>query len=396
MVYYMPWYVAKPCSDNWGWHWTMNHFNPDVVNASGERQIASWYYPLIGPYDSVDPVVLEYHVLLMKLGGIDGVIVDWYGPDNYADYAVNNQRTAALFQYTRKAGLKFSLCYEDQTIQQEINGGFLLASNALAHAQQTMLYLQTNYLADGSFLRWNGRPVMLNFGPQYFKLNSQWETIFSVLSATNQPAFFTEDNRLPVGVGAFNWPPMWLSQAPGTGGVLSTAALDGYLSDFDQKAGGWSGFISSAWPRFHDIYQPASVRDYWGYLGDRSGDTLRETLGRAMTNASAIIQIVTWNDYGEGTIVEPTREYGYRDLGIIQDYRRQYLDAGFPCHTNDLTLAARLYSLRRQCGTNVVISAELDRVFTNIIAGNLAGADAQLIEAESRLADHFKARDAGP
>ena len=387
MVYYMPWYVAKPYSGTWGWHWTMNHFNPDVVNASGERQIASWYYPLIGPYDSADPAVLEYHVLLMKLGGVDGVIVDWYGPDNYADYALNNYRTAALFQYTRKAGLKFSLCYEDQTIGQEINGDFIRASAAVAHAQQTMRHVQTNYLTDGSFLRWNGRPVLLNFGPQYFKTNAQWQAIFSALEATNQPAFFTEDNRLAAGAGAFDWPPMWLSQVPGTGGVLSLAALEGYLSDFDQKARAWPAFISSAWPRFHDIYQPAGVRNYWGYLGDRNGDTFRETLGRAMTNTSAIIQIVTWNDYGEGTIVEPTQEYGYRDLGIIQDYRRQYLDAGFPCHTNDLTLAARQYNLRQQYGTNAVISAELDRVFTNIVAGNLVEANLKLMGLESSPMD---------
>ena len=57
MVYYMPWFTAKPYSNGWGWHWTMNHFDPDRVNASGERQIASWYYPLIGPYDSSDPAV---------------------------------------------------------------------------------------------------------------------------------------------------------------------------------------------------------------------------------------------------------------------------------------------------------------------------------------------------
>src|SRR5882724_7312978 len=58
LVYYMPWFVAKPYSDSWGWHWTMNHFNPDTINAFGERQIASWYYPLIGPYDSADTGVL--------------------------------------------------------------------------------------------------------------------------------------------------------------------------------------------------------------------------------------------------------------------------------------------------------------------------------------------------
>src|SRR5437763_105742 len=45
MVYYMPWYSAKPHSEHWGWHWTMDHFNPDHINAAGEREIASWYYP---------------------------------------------------------------------------------------------------------------------------------------------------------------------------------------------------------------------------------------------------------------------------------------------------------------------------------------------------------------
>ena len=74
MAYYMPWYVARPHSADWGWHWTMNHFKPDVLNASGERQIASWYYPLIEPYDSSDPAVLEYHVLLMRLGGIEAAV----------------------------------------------------------------------------------------------------------------------------------------------------------------------------------------------------------------------------------------------------------------------------------------------------------------------------------
>ena len=49
MVYYMPWFTAKPYSETWGWHWTMNHFNPDNVNATGQREIASWYYPLVGP-----------------------------------------------------------------------------------------------------------------------------------------------------------------------------------------------------------------------------------------------------------------------------------------------------------------------------------------------------------
>lgn len=380
LVYYMPWYMAKPYSSDWGWHWTMNHFNPDSINASGERQIASWYYPLIGPYDSADPAVLEYHVLLMKLTGIDGIIVDWYGPDNYLDYGINNQRTAAIFQYARKAGLKFCLCYEDQTVQQEINGGYIAASNAIAHAQKTMLYLQTNYFADPSYLRWSNRPVLLNFGPQYFKTNSQWQAIFSVLK--NPPAFFTEDNRLATGAGAFDWPPMWLSQAPGTDGVLSGAALDSYLSTFQQNGRSWPAFICSAFPRFHDIYQQAGVRDYWGYLGDKRGDTLRATLTRALTNDSFMAQVVTWNDFGEGTMVEPTSEYGYRDLGLIQDLRRQYLAPAFSYRTNDFNVAMRLFHLRRRFNTDSKAEPKLDSIFESIIANNLIRANRQLNEID--------------
>jgi len=377
----MPWFVSQPYSGSWGWHWTMNHFNPNLVNTNGQRQIASWYYPLIGPYDSVDPPVLEYHVLLMRLAGIDGVIVDWYGPDNFNDYSVNNQRTLALLNYTRKAGLKFSLCYEDQTIQREITGNYITAAGAISHAQQTMLYAQTNFFADASYLRWSNAPVFLNFGPQYFRNNSDWVSIFSVLNPTNQPAFFTEDNRLAAGSGAFDWPPMWMSG--GGTNTLTPAQLQSYLVSFEQKAGGWPGFVSSAFPRYHDIYAQAGVGSSNGYLDDANGATLANTLSRALTNNSTIVQIVTWNDFGEGTMVEPTQDYGYRDLGIIQNLRRQHLEPDFSYHTNDLAMAFRFYSLRKQYLNNAPISAELNRAFTNIVSGKVSTANLQLTGIES-------------
>jgi hypothetical protein len=378
MVYYMPWFTAKPFSENWGWHWTMGHFNPEHLNAAGQREIASWYYPLIGPYDSSDPSVLEYHILLMKLAGIDGVIVDWYGSTDFLDYAMNNQATVKLFQFTRKAGLRFCVCYEDQTIQHLVDGNYLAADKAVSQAQTDMLCLQTNFFSDSSYLRLKGQPVLLNFGPQHFVASSDWQNIFSVLATTNQPAFFTEDNRLAIGSGAFDWPPMWMSQAPGTAGVLSGLALENYLVEFERKAAGWPAFISSAFPRFHDIYQRAGVRNYWGYLGDRQGNVLRGTLSRGMTNTAAIVQVVTWNDFGEGTMVEPTQEYGFRDLGIIQDFRRDYLDPAFSPRTNELALARQFYNLRRRCSTNLEASAELDGIFTNLVSLKLDVARGQM------------------
>lgn len=382
LVHYMPWFVTKPFSGKWGWHWTMNHFDPDTIDRAGKRQIATRYYPQIGPYDSADPVVLEYHCQLMKLAGIDGVIVDWYGKDNYLDYGVNDQRTFALLTQARRAGLSFSLCYEDATIKREIDGGYITASGAIAQAQATLRYAATNYFASANYLRLNDRPVLLNFGPQHFKASSQWVSIFSVLDARNQPAFFTEDHRLPIGQGAFNWPPMWLSQGPGS--VLSNTALEDYLTSFQRGAASWPAFISSAFPRFDDIYQEAGLGAY-GLLEDHDGATFRSTLSRALTNHSTMVQLVTWNDFGEGTVIEPTLEFGTRDLRTIQDLRRRHLDPAFPYQAGDLNLPFQLYRLRRQHATNNVVSAELDRVAATLAAGGLTTAKLRLAGVESQI-----------
>src|SRR5262249_19228515 len=145
----------------------------------------------------------------------------------------------------------------------------------------------------------------------------------------------------------------------------------------------WPAYVSSAFPRFHDIYSQAGVGNSYGYLDDAGGATFTNTLTRALTNNSAIVQIVTWNDFGEGTIVEPTVEFGLRELGTIQNLRRKYLEPGFPYQTNDLTLALRFYNLRKQYAGNAAISAELNRVFTNIVTGALSTANLQMTGIES-------------
>jgi len=162
--------------------------------------------------------------------------------------------------------------------------------------------------------------------------------------------------------------------------------MSNYLASFDQTASAWPSFVSSAFPRFHDIYAQAGVQPSFGYLDDQNGATFRETLGRAMTNSSTCIQVVTWNDFGEGTIVEPTTQYGYRDLGVIQNFKRQYWETNFPFQTNDLLLPMRLYNLRKQFGvTNSALVAEMNRVFTNIVNSNLTAAGWQLTGLESRV-----------
>src|SRR5579863_9574049 len=177
---------------------------------------------------------------------------------------------------------------------------------------------------------------------------------------------------------------MWLSQQPGTGGVLSEASLKSYLYGFENKSAEWPAFISSAFPRFHDIYQRAGTRNYWGYLGDRNGATLRETLNRALTNNSALIQIVTWNDFGEGTTVEPTKEYGFRDLCLIQNLCHQNASVDNRVFTNELASVVRFYNLRCGAAAKTPLADALDKIFTKFASGQEERALNELSALEAR------------
>ncbi|MCS7090179.1 MAG: glycoside hydrolase family 71/99-like protein [Verrucomicrobiota bacterium] len=376
LVYYLAWYAAPPHSPEWGWHWTMNRFQPDRTNALGEREIASWYQPQIGPYDSSDPAVLEYHTLLLRLAGADGVVVGWFGPEKVHDYAQIDQRLQKLIPFLERAGLKLALCYEDRSLQ-EFQDARPAESSAAERAVQALQYAERQYFGLPLYFRWQERPVLLNFGPQVLRNPGDWPRVLEALSS--RPALLTIDTPVPGAVGAFAWPPMWLSQAPGAGGVLSGTALQRYLTQFEKAAMTWPVSISTAFPRFHDIHPRAGARAYWGYLGDRGGVTFRETLRRALTNATSMALIATWNDFGEGTQIEPTREFGSRDLEVLRELRRAHGDPTLPGTADAFELVLRLYQLRRAAHGDPAIGAALDE-----IAADLAGFRCE--RARSRLA----------
>ena len=60
------------------------------------------------------------------------------------------------------------------------------------------------------------------------------------------------------------------------------------------------------------------------------------------------MQICTWNDWGEGTNVEPSAEFGYRDLEAVQRLRCELVDRNFAPRADDLRLADRLLELRHK------------------------------------------------
>ena len=344
-VHYMTWYETKASSGNnsWGSHWTMASKNPDVMDASGKREIASHFYPLIGPYASGDKDVIEYHLLLMKYAGIDGVMIDWYGVHDVYDYPQIKKNTEEVVKLLGKVGLEFSIVYEDRTVSAVVDQG--KASSRLAAAQQDMRYLQSDFFSKANYTKINSKPLLLVFGPINFQTESDWTSVFSVLNP--KPCFLTlwnESSEAGINAkGEYAWV------------YMNNTYLDNFYSSRIQNL---EVAIGSAYPGFIDYYSQGGWQDdiHW-VIDHNNGTTLDETLQKSLDAGVDYLQLVTWNDFGEGTIIEPTLEFEYDYLDKIKTH------AGVSGNNLAFSHIYKLYQLRKQFKSNETVQKKLDQVF---------------------------------
>ncbi len=373
LAHYMPWYGTKDVSGRWGWHWTMNHFDPERVRWDGQRETASHDYPLIGLYDSSDDQALECQVLLMKFAGLDGVVIDWYGTRNALDYAANQQHTEKLIPWLKKAGLRFAICYEDGAIEEAVKAKAIPASESLAQAKSDLQWAQGHWFGDAAYVKQNDRPVLLDFGPQYLQ-REQWSALRSALPSN--PVIFglphlAKDHGLD---GIFGWPPVE------GGKTLTAEQWTTKLNTLYARRSAGESVIATVFPEFKDIYQQAGVHESYGTIAPRLGATFAESLDLALKSGAPMVQVATWNDYGEGTMIEPTRNRGYQYLERLQKRK-----GGKAYGVADLRLPVMLHQLRKRSLGDTEISAELDKAAALLFASKCREAEAVLAKVGTTL-----------
>ena len=123
-------------------------------------------------------------------------------------------------------------------------------------------------------------------------------------------------------------------------------------------------------PGFHDIYEEAGLHESYGFIDDRDGETFKETLDLALKSKSPLIQIASWNDFGEGTVVEPTQQTGYRYLELLQQHTSLYVDFS----SEDLRLPLILYQLRKNNSKNELFLKKLEHVSALLFSSRCAEA----------------------
>lgn len=341
-MHYMPWFDSPEFGTGWGIHWTMSSRSPNVTDDNGKREIASHYYPLIGPYDSQDPAVVEYHLLLMKYAGIDGILINWYGVEGTnGDIGLLLENSEAIIDLTDEVGMSFGVVMEDRF------------AGARGDAEANVAYLDANYYSNAQYIRIQNRPLTLLFGPITIMGQSNW---LEILNASQENEIFM---------------PLWYNQNTGS------AAAGQFAWVYRDAAGGLTNFYNArstedivggaAYPGFKDYYEEGgwtSSSINWEIPVGTA--TMEETLDLAASHAAKLdfLQLVTWNDFGEGTMIEPTQEFGFTFLEQIQAF------TGVSYGEAELELIYELYTKRKD--TDLIGDKEaqkiLDQAFYNLVA----------------------------
>lgn len=337
-MHYMPWFETPESIGSWGWHWTMNTRNPNNI-ADGKREIASHYYPLIGPYASRDRDVIEYHLLLMKLSGIDGILIDWYGIEGSNGDITNLLKSSdSIVSYTDDFGMEFGVVLEDRF------------ATSKTDVKVNMSYLKNNYFNRDEHIRVGpgDDPLVCIFGPITFENEADWTEILPLggEEVAFLPLWYESGDAGSNADGEFAW--VYQDQ---------TSHIDHLVNFYQNRAPTLDLAMGSAYPGFNDYYEEGGAGESYFYIPHYFGSTLSSTLDKAEEYAENIdmLQLVTFNDFGEGTIFEPTIETGFDYLERVQEY------TGVSYSDTELKLVHRLFELRKDYKHDADTQESLDQ-----------------------------------
>ena len=325
-----------------GWN-TYGH-NPAVLDGNGKPDIASVCYPSVGYYDMADPYLVEYHCQSMKMAGIDGVIFDlsFYSTD-MATVNMISDYLDIMADY----GLQGVICYEDKT-HWIWDPSATTRAIALQRSYEDMNNWLALFINSGTQYNVTGtRPLFLLFsyetdtGSKGISCLSPSEIAdwLNTFSAANKPVIMRQWFKYPehVGVlnGMFGWPMLYSSVPPefsppyvgycdlaGNEDTLETARSIGQ----DLFSSGEADFhMPGVWPGFDDYA-------VWGWGGGPrlmpryDGLLYQNTWDWAIEDDLPVIQIATWNDWFEATIIEPAVEFGNLYLEMTLENTNEFKD----------------------------------------------------------------------
>jgi hypothetical protein len=240
-------------------------------------------------YTSWDPVEVEKQLEDMLSRGVTGVVIDWYGPADDTEATT----LAWLAAAENHPGFKIIIMID--------KGAVTLSPCPGCGPQQTMIYL-TNYVLDHyanspAYATLDGKPIITQFDLDlHYSLN--WPAIQAATSS-NVVWIFDSSNGFthPITGGSWSW----------MNATSKQYGMD-YLTNFYNQAKRYPQEMAwgAGYKGFNDTLASWSLNRV---VGQQCGQTWLETFDKINAyynsgNQLPILQLVTWNDYEEGTETE--------------------------------------------------------------------------------------------
>lgn len=278
----------------------------NLLYSSANAKIYTNFLPWFGfgdhmvvGYTSNTSAQVQRQVADMISRGLDGAIIDWFGQGTFNTHYVYYDQSSQMLMHEAELHSGFNFAIMD-------DAGSLKACAARVGCDLTqtlindLTYAYNTYENSPAYLRYNNQPVVFFFGHEAYTLD--WSRVRA--SVPGNPMFIF---RNPSGFsyaqsnGGFSW------VAPETVSSTDPMAL-GYLDYYDKTAVSLipAYSLESSYKGFNDTLAAWTANRV---IGQQCGQTWLQTMAENGKYYSSLrqmigVQIVTWNDYEEGTEIE--------------------------------------------------------------------------------------------
>ena len=249
-------------------------------------------------YKSDDPAQVKRQVEDMQSRGIQGAILDWFGQ---SDAVINGAAQALRAQAEAHSGFQFAIMEDGGAL---FNAAKANGCDVTTQLLNDLSYINANFVPSSAYLRVNGRPAIFLFGVDAFYID--WNQVRS--KAANNPLFLfrgADGLTRANSDGGFQWEDINADPFHPASPNPFDPALAAQDAFYKTSASSRTA-IGSVYRGFNDSLAP------WGldrFVQPRCGETWLDTfreIGKfySANNQLPALQIVTWNDYDEGTAME--------------------------------------------------------------------------------------------